>query len=159
MTAIWDYIASGGTTALELSWAPLLDGFKTTVSEIPQIADRIPSELEASLGESIAGLKEKLTADMEATADAMQAGLDKKPLTPTIKPPPGGDTVTPTKTQAVGAAQAGTREALSAIFSSMRGADLQAEMLAIQEKQLQTQQEQLDALNGLNENQGVEIEP
>ena len=159
MQAIWDYIASGGTTALELSWAPLLDGFKTTVSEIPQIADRIPSELEASLGESIAGLKEKLTADMEATADAMQAGLDKKPLTPTIKPPPGGDTVTPTKTQAVGAAQAGTREALSAIFSSMRGADLQAEMLAIQERQLQTQQEQLDALNGLNENQGVEIEP
>lgn len=159
MTAIWDYIASGGTTALELSWTPLLDGFKTTVSEIPQIADRIPSELEASLGESIAGLKEKLTADMEATADAMQAGLDKKPLTPTIKTPASDmAAATPAKDKGAAALQAGSKEAISSIFASMRGADKQDEMLRIQQQQLGIQQQQLDALEGMAADEGLEID-
>ena len=49
MRAIWDYIKSGGTSELKFAFTPLLDGFKATVSQMPDIPDRAMTELEKSL--------------------------------------------------------------------------------------------------------------
>jgi len=56
MTAIWDFIASGGTAELKFAFVPLLDGFKATVSELPNIPDRAMTELEKSLQAQTEGL-------------------------------------------------------------------------------------------------------
>lgn len=53
MRAIWDYIASGGKNKLELSWKPLAEGFIKTVDDLPDIPDRVVSDFEKSLAQSI----------------------------------------------------------------------------------------------------------
>jgi hypothetical protein len=67
-------------------------------------------------------------------------------------------TVTETKTSGPAALQAGSSAAISAIFSSMRTADKQAEMLSIQQQQLAIQQQQLSALEDMSQAEGVEID-
>mgnify|MGYP003346180710 FL=1 len=159
MEAIWEYISSGGMTALELTWTPLLEGFKSTVSEIPQIADRIPSELEKSLGDMVTGLESKLATDMAGTMDALQTAVDKKPITPVIKKSESETTTAaPVKTGAVGAAQAGTREALSAIFGGMRGEDYQRELVELNKQQLEQQRKTAEATEAIAADEGVGIE-
>jgi hypothetical protein len=158
MQAIWDYIASRGATALEFTWTPLLDGFKATVSELPKIADRIPGELEKTLGESVANLQSKLQTDMAATMEGLQQEADKKPITPRIKKTPAEEAAAPVKAGNVAAAQAGTREALSAIFGSMKSEDYQKELVALQQQGLQIQQQQLDALEGIAADEGEGID-
>jgi tape measure domain-containing protein len=49
MMAIWNWIKSGGTESLALSWVPLLDGFKSTLSELPNVPERAMTELEKSM--------------------------------------------------------------------------------------------------------------
>lgn len=49
MSAIWDFIASGGTKPLEFTWTRLTDGFRSTVSQLPDIPERAVSQLEAQL--------------------------------------------------------------------------------------------------------------
>lgn len=160
MQAIWDYIASGGASALELSWTPLLDGFKATVGELPKIAERIPSEFEKTLGDMITGLEGKLQADMSSTMEGLQAAVEKKPITPVIKKSEAetGATAAPVKTGAVGAAQAGTREALSAIFGGMRGEDYQRELVELNKQQLEQQRKTAEATEAIaaDEGQGIE---
>lgn len=153
------YIKSGGTTEWKFVWTPLTDGFQKTMSDLPKIAERVPTELEKTLGEMATGLEDKLKADMAGTLEAIQAGIDKKPLTPRIKETPKPpETITPVEAKAVGAAQQGTREALSAIFGSMRGEDYQRQLVALQEQQLQMQQKQLDALDAIANDDGIGIE-
>jgi hypothetical protein len=160
MVAIWDYIASGGTESLSIAWTPLLEGFQATVDALPQVAERIPGELEKSLTEMVGGLKTKLAADMTETLDALQAATEKQPITPRVEIPEQEvkATVTETKTSGPAALQAGSTAAISAIFSSMRTADKQAEMLSIQQQQLAIQQQQLSALEDISGNEGVEID-
>jgi hypothetical protein len=159
MTAIWDYISSGGMTALEMTWTPLLEGFESTVGDIATISDRIPTELEKTLGEMVSGLEGQLAADMAGTMEAMQGAIDKRPLTPKVKSAESPtEAIRPTEAKAVGAAQQGTREALSAIFGSMRGEDYQRQLVALQQQGLAIQQQQLDALEGLAGEEGIGID-
>jgi hypothetical protein len=159
MTAIWDYISSGGMTALEMTWTPLLEGFESTVGQIPQIAERIPSELENTLGDMVGSMEAKLATDMEATMEGIQKSIEKKPLVPSIKTPEGPDQAIGKKPdKAVAAAQMGTKEALSAIFGSMRGEDYQRQLVALQQQGLAIQQQQLDALEGLVGEEGIGID-
>lgn len=160
MTEIWKYIASGGTEALAFSWTPLRDGFVATVESLPQVAERIPSELEKSLTEMVSGLKTKLATDMTTTLDALQTATEKKPITPRVEIPEQEikATVTDTKTSGVQALQQGSSAAISAIFSAMRTQDKEAEMLAIQQQQLAIQQQQLAALEDMSQSEGVEID-
>jgi hypothetical protein len=159
MTAIWDYISSGGMTALEMTWTPLLEGFESTVGQIPQIAERIPSELENTLGDMVGSMEAKLATDMEATMEGIQKSIEKKPLVPRIKTPDGPDQAIGKKPdKAVSAAQMGTKEALSAIFGSMRGEDYQRQLVALQQQGLAIQQQQLDALEGLAGEEGIGID-
>ena len=159
MTAIWDYISSGGMTALEMTWTPLLEGFESTVGDIATISDRVPTELEKTLGEMVSGLEGQLAADMAGTMEAMQGAIDKRPLTPKVKSAESPtEAIKPTEAKAVGAAQQGTREALSAIFGSMRGEDYQRQLVALQQQGLAIQQQQLDALEGLAGEEGIGID-
>ena len=149
MTEIWDYIASGGTDALELSWEPLTKGFVNTVKKLPEIADRIPSELEKSLLKDTTALRERLADDLGqtmlmATEDAARA---VKPIMPNSNGA-GDETWKPAKVfeiKSSGAAQAGSKEALSVIFASMRGSDYDQQMLDAQLEANRLAQEQIDA--------------
>ena len=159
MAEIWNYIASGGTAPLEFAWKPLLDGFEATVSDLPNIAERVPGALEKGMGKMVADLEGKLATDMAGTMEAMQAAIDKKPLTPKVKSAEApAEAIKPTEAKAVGAAQQGTREALSAIFGSMRGEDYQRQLVALQQQGLTIQQQQLDALEGLASEEGIGID-
>ena len=159
MAAIWDYISSGGATALEMTWTPLLTGFESTVGEIPKIAERIPSEMEKTLGDMVGSMEAKLATDMESTMEGIQKSIDKKPLVPSIKKPESPDgTIGKKPDKAVKAAQKGTKEALSAIFGSMRGEDYQRQLVALQQHGLTLQQKQLDALDAIANDEGIGIE-
>lgn len=160
MAEIWNYIASGGTSAMELAWKPLLDGFEATVSELPKIAERVPGEIEKGLGKMVSDLEGKLQADMSSTMESLQKAVDKKPITPRVKETDtGGDTtITPTKAGAVGAAQMGTREALSAIFGGMRGEDYQKELVELNKQQLEQQRKTAEATEAIAADEGVGIE-
>ncbi len=160
MEAIWEYIASGGATSLSLSWTPLLEGFKATAEALPQVAERIPSELEKKMQAMIGNLQTEVTNNMKTTLDGLQTATEKQPITPRVEIPEQEvkATVTETKTSGPAALQAGSSAAISAIFSSMRTADKQAEMLSIQQQQLAIQQQQLSALEDMSQSEGVEID-
>ena len=160
MTAIWDYIASGGTESLSLSWTPLLEGFKATAEALPQVAERIPSELEKEMQATLGTLQTEVANSMKATLDGLQTATEKKPITPRVEIPEQEikATVTDTKTSGVQALQQGSSAAISAIFSAMRTQDKEAEMLAIQQQQLAIQQQQLAALEDMSQSEGVEID-
>lgn len=71
MASIWDYIASGGTAKLQFAFVPLLDGFKATVAELPNIPDRAMTDLEKSLSAQTEQLGGQLANDFDAMlADA-----------------------------------------------------------------------------------------
>jgi len=69
MTAVWDFIASGGTKSLSLAWTPLLDGFKNTVAALPDIPPRAIGELEAVLAADSARLGESLGTSLGTAID------------------------------------------------------------------------------------------
>lgn len=64
MSQIWAYIESGGTRSLSIAWTPLLDGFKNTISEIPDIPPR-----------AISSLEKQLQAQSERLGSALSTGL------------------------------------------------------------------------------------
>ncbi|MBL8815969.1 MAG: tape measure protein [Planctomyces sp.] len=74
MAAIWDYIASGGTTELQFAFVPLLDGFKATVAELPNIPDRAMTDLERQL----TAQTEQLGGQLANNFDAMLADASQK---------------------------------------------------------------------------------
>jgi hypothetical protein len=160
MEAIWEYIASGGATSLSLSWTPLLEGFKATAEALPQVAERIPSELEKKMQAMIGNLQTEVANNMKTTLDGLQTATEQKPITPRMEIPEQEikATVTDTKTSGVQALQQGSSAAISAIFSAMRTQDKEAEMLAIQQQQLSIQQQQLAALEDMSQAEGVEID-
>jgi hypothetical protein len=94
---------------------------------------------------------------MAATMEGLQKEADKKPITPLMKKTPE-EVAAPVKAGNVAAAQAGTREALSAIFGSMKSEDYQRELVALQQQGLQIQQQQLDALEGIAADEGEGID-
>jgi tape measure domain-containing protein len=66
MTAIWDFIASGGTAKLEFAFVPLLDGFKATVAELPNVPDRALTELEQQLTAELGTMGAELGGGLQA---------------------------------------------------------------------------------------------
>jgi tape measure domain-containing protein len=69
MTAVWDFIVSGGTKSLSVAWTPLLDGFKNTVAALPDIPPRAIGELEAGLAADSARLGESLGTSLGTAID------------------------------------------------------------------------------------------
>lgn len=77
-TAIWDYIASGGTKAFNFKPTGLTEGFKSVMSELPKIAEREMGPLEAALAGELEALGNAVGADMAPFIKAPFDDFDKK---------------------------------------------------------------------------------
>jgi len=87
MTAIWEFIKSGGTADLELAWTPLLTGFESTVAALPDIPERVLTELEQSLQTQTEALGTQLADSFDALELEAQAALNiAAPELPAIDP-------------------------------------------------------------------------
>lgn len=129
MTAIWDFITSGGTSGLELTWTPLLDGFKSTVSELPDVPARAMTELESSMNSSWESLGSQLADNYDKMqAEAQAALVVEPPAMPEIDPTLGGGGMKTGEDTAgggnkrtsfnVGNLERGSQAALDAIFAA-----------------------------------------
>lgn len=161
MQEIWDFISSGGQDALELFWQPLTEGFKNTIKELPDIpqraiteleqqlaadADRIGSDLGQRLGEQLADGVGEAAKKPEFTAPVLTGNAEGENAA-------GGGR----ESRGPGAALQGSREALSSIFSAMRGKDseIQKRIERIQQQQLAQQTKQTEHLSQIAKNPPV----
>jgi hypothetical protein len=131
MKVIWDYIASGGTSTLEFAWTPLLDGFESTVAQLPDIPERAMTALEESLQQSTQQIGTELADSFDSLNMEAQASLT---LTPPemreIDPSLGGAMNTGEGEDAAGknkrtnfavsGLERGSEAALNAIFSAQK---------------------------------------
>lgn len=166
MTAIWDFIASGGTASLEFAWTPLLDGFKNTVKELPDIPERAVGELEKkllaqsdSLGSALStGLADEIANNLKMLDDFQAKNIEA----PEIDATTGLDTATvdpaeqtaSTQNQrssfAIDSLDRGSEAALKAIFSG------QGNKTA--EKQLAESKKQTKSLNAIASRDTVDLQ-
>jgi len=56
-TAVWDWLKGGD---FEFAWTPLLDGFKKTAEDLPEIAERSLTKIEEKLKQRTGEIKEEL---------------------------------------------------------------------------------------------------
>jgi len=126
MKEIWDFIASGGTDAMEITWTPLLDGFKSTIKEMPQFAAREMTATEKELKSGIDAIRSKLGTGFKSFLDRKNTKL---PTIDVTKPTPGGGEKTPDgpdsqsksmkqEAKGISALQRGSVEAYKAIVAA-----------------------------------------
>lgn len=163
MTSIWDFMKSGGTSDLKFTWTPLTEGFKSTLSELPDIPKRKLGPLEAALNREFESLK-KATGDglsehvaarlseLDEFRNAMnhtneQAGI----VAPNNNPPKDDGTEKQVEVKIAGALSQGTADAYSAIINAMeqqRKGDEAARILKLklelQQHQAEMEEERLD---------------
>jgi tape measure domain-containing protein len=131
MTAIWDFIKSGGTADLELAWTPLLTGFESTVSALPDIPERAMTELEKAIQTQTEQIGTQLADSYDQMQAEAQAALTLEPPTmPEIDPnlksggmnDGQGDGGTGNKRTnfAVSGLERGSEAALNAIFNAQK---------------------------------------
>lgn len=152
MAGIWDFIASGGTKSLSIAFVPLLDGFRNTLTTLPNIPDRAIGQLEKSLqadserlGSALtAGLADEMAANLAMLSDFQrQQAAAKSPTMAGATNPDGTVDETATGTNAAGksargndaagALDKGSQAAYSAIFAAMRN-DQDAKSLQFQQQ-------------------------
>ena len=134
MTAIWDFIASGGTAPFEMAWVPLTEGFHNAISKMPDIPERAVGELEKRLAAESENLASALGGSLAAEIDANMAMLDEF-QNREVKTPELPDTTADTdqtegedKKQTQSASittsiDAGTSEALKTVFNALGNRD------------------------------------
>lgn len=147
-SAIIDWI-KGRSEDLTFVWKPLAEGFKNTIKEMPDIPDRVKSELEVKLGNQLANVGQNLGNTLSGTIEKNLKNL------PTIKgiigsAAPVVPVPTATDTEAMsgkksqktisGFLEAGSTEAYSAIVQAMNGGPQKV------------QYDQLSELKKINEN-------
>ena len=94
MGEIWKFIRSGGMEGLEFTWTPLLDGFKQTMAELPNIPERPMTALEQGMQEQIetigTDLADSFDSMMAEAAASMAAAAVVPPIVPLQNTPAGG---------------------------------------------------------------------
>lgn len=145
MTAIWDFIKSGGTADLELAWTPLLTGFESTVAALPDIPERALTALEESLQQQTQAIGTQMADSFDQMHMEAQAALTLEPPTmPEIDPnlqsggmnDGQGDSAGGGKKRtnfAVSGLEKGSEAALNAIFSAQKD-KVPSQQLAEQKK-------------------------
>lgn len=123
MSAIWDYIKSGGTASLSLAWTPLLDGFRSTVAEMPNIAARVKTDIEKNLNGAIGDLKTELKVDLDLHIGDAVAKFNKA-----FEPPPVPDGTKADQTGRIeegadGSVDTGNKRKSNAVQSLDRGSE------------------------------------
>jgi tape measure domain-containing protein len=93
MTQIWEFIKSGGTAGLEFTWTPLLDGFQSTVAQLPDVPERAMTALEASMQSQIETIGTNLANSYDqmaaSAAESMAAAAVPPEVVPLSTTPPG----------------------------------------------------------------------
>lgn len=84
MTAIWDFIASGGTKKLEFAFVPMMDGFKKTIAELPTVPDRPLTQMEQQMAADLGTMGTELGNGLQQSMDAAVASIGA-PTLPEIK--------------------------------------------------------------------------
>lgn len=149
---IWEFVSSGGQVAFEFAFTPLLDGAVSTLSKLPEIPDRVMSDLEKTMRADADRIGSELG---DRLGETMLANASTAVEKPTFTPPDlsgagKGDTgLQSSKTKGAGAALAGSKEALSSIFGSMRDDKLQERIAAAAERQLAEAERTNDLLEGM----------
>lgn len=94
MGEIWKFIRSGGMEGLEFTWTPLLDGFKQTMAELPNIPERPMTALEQGMQDQIqtigTELADSFDSMMTEAAASMAAAAVVPPVVPLQSTPAGG---------------------------------------------------------------------
>lgn len=164
MSAAWDFITSGGTSDFDVAWEPLTKGYMNTIAALPPLPTRAVGPIEKGLIGDVDKLSTKLTDDLgDAMNNAAKDAAEKvKPEMPDFS---GGNGVTGEikdkagkKTGAEAAVQ-GSKEALSSIFSNMRGDnDPQKRLVKLAEEQNRLLAEQNDLIEeGMDGEEVVDI--
>lgn len=73
MKAIWAFIKSGGTESFKVAFVPMLDGFKNSISKMPDIPPRVMGTIEKQLAADVASLATTVGTGM---AKEIQNNLD-----------------------------------------------------------------------------------
>lgn len=63
MSAIWEFIKSGGTKSLAFSWTPLSEGFVNTIKSLPELQEREIGAIEKQLMANVDRMSGQLTED------------------------------------------------------------------------------------------------
>lgn len=77
-TEFWNFISSGGTAAFNFTWQPLLDGFKATTEQLPEIAARQMTDVEKNLSTQVDGLAGQLVQGFDAFYKGRVGELERK---------------------------------------------------------------------------------
>ncbi len=160
MGAIWEFIKSGGMKDLNLTWTPLMDGFRSSLSQMPEIAGREMGTLEKSLdaqvkelggnfGEGFAAFRDKKLADA-AAANIMPdlGGALAKPAMPDMTAAIGPTLDMKPSSRVIQGNELGSKEAEKSILNAIYGpqkSDSKSQ-LKVSEKQLEEQKKQTKAL-------------
>lgn len=159
MTAIWNFIKSGGMADLEFTWTPLLEGFKSTVAALPNVPDRALTELEQGMQQQIGTIGTDLANSFDEMMAEAQAAMNQAAQVPPVVPlqsTPAGGTDGETGTDGTGAAAGekkigalakGSVEAQSAIYAAMREKEA---AIKVAQKNLAVAQAQLAETKKLN---------
>ena len=163
MGEIWEFIKSGGSKDLALTWTPLMDGFHSSIEQI-EIPDRVKSRLEEQMAADVQGLKGALDTDLVDFMVQRRAELDAltKPLevTPTPDVPTGDDLSTDKGSgkKLAGALRKGSAAAFSRIVQASAKKSGETKEL---EKQTKIENKILDGINEMNQTFSVDggLEP
>jgi tape measure domain-containing protein len=95
MMEIWAFIKSGGTQGLEFTWTPLLEGFKATVAELPNIPERPMTALEQGMQQQIQTIGTDLADSFDKMMNDAKASMEAAAVVPPVVPlqdtPAGGE--------------------------------------------------------------------
>ena len=85
--AIWNYLKGDGW---EFDWTPLTDGFKSAITELPEIAERELTDVEKKMGAALDKARGEWGAEYNKKVTdrlaRLDAGKDEKPETDATKP-------------------------------------------------------------------------
>lgn len=152
MKGIWAFIASGGQTELKVAFVPLLDGFKSTVSELPNVPKRAMTELEKNLQAQT----ESLGGGLADSFDKMLADASQS-LSPTVEIKDSNGDVVKTGTGSESAADKANKAATenkAAFVRSSEGQSVVAQFARAMgkgDREKKAQQAQIDAAKDLKD--------
>ena len=168
-SAILDYI-TGSSDGLEFTWTPLLDGFKNTVKELPDIPPRAMTELEKalqadvdSIGKGLGKSFDEIVTNRLDTLAEMQREASK-PLKPALEAAAaasggagagGGGNDSPVASggaQFAGVAQAGSAEAFSMLVRAM------GQGMSPEQKEQQKTNQKMDQLIGVTKDNKINVQ-
>jgi tape measure domain-containing protein len=128
MKSLWAYIKSGGQTQMRVAFVPLLEGFRSTVSELPNIPDRAMTDLEKSLSAQTEQLGGQLANDFDAMLAEASAQVAES--IPEIKDKATQAIVPETQTEKAGeAANRQAAENKAALVRSSEGQSVVAQFM------------------------------